>query len=751
MAMASGESASVARSLGTLFSSGTAVGLSDAQLLERFASGRDNGASFEALLTRHGPMVLGVCREILRDPHAAEDAFQATFLVLVRRASAVRVHDSLGRWLYGVAFRVATRARSDHARRRSKEAPGLEADAIGSHPADRDDLAGVIHEELARLPDSQRAAVVLCHLEGLTHEEAARQLRWPVGTVRSRLARARERLRERLTRRGFAPAVLLPSQWPGFSPLPEPLRRATLHAALKVAAGQAAVTAGAVSATVASLTEGVLSTMFLTKLKWVAAIVVATGGVLTTAGVAVLARQDPPRPAPEAPAPAAVPAPVTTPRSALTPAPAPAAPSPVPLPGSVAAPVPEAPPRAERVVAPAPVPTEPAPPPSLSAPAALPSAESVPAPAATPSPVASPAADPFAGLDRSTLLPTQPTTSAYVLAAKLAQARERLAWSEQMYRKGFVSAGNLAAARFAVEGIEAEIQGLLEDIGDQLELLDIQLESRRGEVLAAKARKRRSQGTLSQLQQLAARNRENVSSLEMDQAQAEVAERDAETQVKEQAVKEIELRIKQTQRRLDAIAALSRKLRLEPGGDARVLPPAAEAPPPPPPTEAPRPAAPSPSVPPAVPTALVPGGEIVADPSAARPDANGMIKVAYPVSDLVGSQQHYRSLVELIRLSIEPRSWADEEAGLEAAEDKGAIVYFMLNQSLIVRQTPDVHQQIVQFLRLLRRLPVIRNRVVIEDHRLEPETPPVPDAAPNVPLPQPAQVAPQPEQPPARP
>ncbi len=156
-------------------------------------------------------MVLGVCRRVLRDEHAADDAFQATFLILVRKAGSIFVADSLGRWLYGVSVRVARRARSIRRKERDR-VQGLDGidpidgtDSLDAHH--RDEQRAAIDEEIIRLPDRYRAAVVLCYMEGLTQEEAARQLRCPVGTIQSRLHRARERLRPRLARRGLAPAV----------------------------------------------------------------------------------------------------------------------------------------------------------------------------------------------------------------------------------------------------------------------------------------------------------------------------------------------------------------------------------------------------------------------------------------------------------------------------------------------------------------------------------------------------------------
>jgi RNA polymerase sigma factor (sigma-70 family) len=187
----------------------------DARLVERFLARRAEAEevartadeAFEALVTRHGPMVWGVCRRVLRDPADAEDAFQATFLVLFRRAGSVRFGNSLGPWLYGVARRIALRARADRARRGAGE--GRVGDRPGRDPAAdacRNEVRSVIDEEVGRLPERYRAPVVLCLLEGLKYDEAARRLGCPVGTVGVRLSRGREILRTRLTRRGVAPA-----------------------------------------------------------------------------------------------------------------------------------------------------------------------------------------------------------------------------------------------------------------------------------------------------------------------------------------------------------------------------------------------------------------------------------------------------------------------------------------------------------------------------------------------------------------
>src|SRR5262245_15704502 len=174
----------------------------DADLLNRFVRSRDE-AAFARLVERHGPMVLGVCRRVLGDAHAAEDAFQATFLALARGAGRVRAAGSLAAWLYGAAVRVSLKARGIAARTKpaarppARPAPDPLAEITGR------ELVAAIDEELARLPEQFRAAVVACCLEGLSQEEAARQLGWSAGSLKGRLERGRERLREQLARRGI--------------------------------------------------------------------------------------------------------------------------------------------------------------------------------------------------------------------------------------------------------------------------------------------------------------------------------------------------------------------------------------------------------------------------------------------------------------------------------------------------------------------------------------------------------------------
>ena len=262
--MGKGQQDVFSRYIRMTFNVGTVGDLTDGQLLERFTAqgGETAELAFTALVERHGPMVLRVCRSVLRDPDEAHDAFQATFLVLVRRAGSLWVRDSLGPWLHQVAYRVASCARSAAARRRRHERRAAELAGPAVCEESRDDLGDVLHDEVNRLPWGCRAAVILCYFEGLSPEQAARQLGCPVGTVQSRLARGRERLRSRLTRRGLAPAVGalgagVAAEAPG-SP-PAALVEATIQAALPLAA------AGVVSGSVIQLTQGVLRSMFLIK------------------------------------------------------------------------------------------------------------------------------------------------------------------------------------------------------------------------------------------------------------------------------------------------------------------------------------------------------------------------------------------------------------------------------------------------------------------------------------------------------
>jgi cytochrome c peroxidase len=259
--------------------------LSDQVLLERFSEHRDE-AAFTTLLYRHGPMVLDVCRSVLRNEADAEDAFQATFLVLARRAGSIRKTASVGSWLHGVAHRTALKARAKSATREKNEAR-----APGPPASDADDLAWrevrqVLHEELTGLAGRYRDPLVVCYLEGKTQAEAAAQLGLAKSTLKERMERGRSLLRARLVRRGLGPAALLAAAaWPaaGSASVRVPLAASTVGAATLFAGGQAAMTV--VSAKVAALTEGVLKTMLLTKLKL--ATVVLVGLALLAAGASL--------------------------------------------------------------------------------------------------------------------------------------------------------------------------------------------------------------------------------------------------------------------------------------------------------------------------------------------------------------------------------------------------------------------------------------------------------------------------------
>jgi polysaccharide export outer membrane protein len=184
--------------------------MTDQQLLTNFLSDRDE-AAFEAVVLRYGPMVLRVCRDVLDHPADAEDAFQATFLVLFRQAGSIRDRASLGRWLCEVAWRISRRERRRVARVRSQERQALEMDGearFDYDPADRE-VKPILQDEIRRLPSKLRDPILLCYFEGLTVEDAAHRLRVPIGTIKSRLAKGRELLRSRLTRRGLAASTML--------------------------------------------------------------------------------------------------------------------------------------------------------------------------------------------------------------------------------------------------------------------------------------------------------------------------------------------------------------------------------------------------------------------------------------------------------------------------------------------------------------------------------------------------------------
>jgi RNA polymerase sigma factor (sigma-70 family) len=264
-------------------------GPSDGQLVERFARHRDEEA-FAVLIRRHGPMVMGVCRRLLHQEQDAEDVFQATFLVLARKAGAIRKREALGSWLYGVAARLARQARATAARRQAHERQIV--DVAFSEPLAEfvwQDLRPVLDEEIEGLPRKYREAFVLCHLEGKTNEQAARELGCPLGTVLSRLSRARELLRLRLNRRGVSLTtglLLVVLAEHGSAAVPTAFLEPTVKAAIAFAAGKWA--AGAVSASAAAMAQGVLHIMFMTRI-WIAGAVLLLASIV---GSGVYSRQD---------------------------------------------------------------------------------------------------------------------------------------------------------------------------------------------------------------------------------------------------------------------------------------------------------------------------------------------------------------------------------------------------------------------------------------------------------------------------
>ena len=277
--MASGQTITL-RTLRRVLADGRAEGPSDRELLQRFADRRDEEA-FAELLRRHGPLVLHTCRRVLHDHHAAEDVFQAAFLTLARRAGARAWHDSVANWLYTVAYRLALKVRGHTARRLAREqqmsprppAPDPLAEVTGR------ELCAALDEELSRLPTRYRVPLLLCCLQGLPRDEAARQLGWSPGALKGRLQRGRELLRKRLARRGLCLSAALASLV-----LSPDTGRAALPPLLLSSALRVAIQGTAAPARILALSEGVLSGMSVNKLKILAVVVLTFGLVAALAG-----------------------------------------------------------------------------------------------------------------------------------------------------------------------------------------------------------------------------------------------------------------------------------------------------------------------------------------------------------------------------------------------------------------------------------------------------------------------------------
>jgi RNA polymerase sigma factor (sigma-70 family) len=260
-----------------------AGGPSDGALLRRYVHARDEFA-FEALLRRYGPMVLGVCRRLLGSSHDVDDAFQATFLILVRKAPAIGDGERVGSWLYGVAYRVAIRARAQAARDRARHQPLADTPCPESPPATlAEEVRTLVDEEVSRLPVRYREAVVCCYFEGRTQEEAARLLGWPKGTVATRLNRARELLRSRLVRRGLpvSAGTLLGVLGHGKADaaVPPLLVRAALHTATQ------SLTSQVLPPAVSGLTGGLVRQIVLARATTVAIGLVSLALATGTAGL----------------------------------------------------------------------------------------------------------------------------------------------------------------------------------------------------------------------------------------------------------------------------------------------------------------------------------------------------------------------------------------------------------------------------------------------------------------------------------
>ncbi|MBN9123022.1 MAG: sigma-70 family RNA polymerase sigma factor, partial [Planctomycetes bacterium] len=256
----------------------------DADLLARFARDRDHLA-FEELVRRHGPLVWAVCRQLLPDHADAEDAFQAVFLALVRSASAIRNGRTLPAWLHGVAIRTAARAKREFARRRARDraAARPEADRPVSD-AEWEALVAAVHEEVQRLPEAERTAFVLCDLQGVSQHDAAARLGCPLGSVSGRLCKARQRLLERLTARGVAPAAVVGVGLTAGAAGALPSR---LFEAVKTFSATPAAASGVAAALARGLTEGVAMRVKLT-----AAVTVVVAALGLTGGAVLLSKAD---------------------------------------------------------------------------------------------------------------------------------------------------------------------------------------------------------------------------------------------------------------------------------------------------------------------------------------------------------------------------------------------------------------------------------------------------------------------------
>lgn len=275
--------------------------LGDRDLLNQFLKDH-NETAITILVERHGPMVLGICRRVLGNGHDAEDASQAVFLVLVRKAGSIRKKQSLASWLHGVAFHVATNLKRDLARRRVREAAAKASQETAADDLTWREMRQALDEELARLPDRLRAPLVLCYLEGKTRDEAAQQLRWSLGVLRGRLERGRELLRARLTRRDITLSGAMLASYLGAdsasATMPQTFLASTINALIAARMGAA----GAVPANVAVLADGALRNMSTSKFRFLALVSVLFAGVGVALAVRGMPQNGRPATAPQPPA-----------------------------------------------------------------------------------------------------------------------------------------------------------------------------------------------------------------------------------------------------------------------------------------------------------------------------------------------------------------------------------------------------------------------------------------------------------------
>ena len=286
------------RSLESLFNAGALGCLTDGELLECFQTGRHTigPEAFRILVERHGPMVLGLCRSVVRDLHDADDAFQATFLVLVRKADSIRRRDTIGPWLYGVAGRVARRARDRSIRRKRREVE-VNAEILSTNRAlaESPSVADIIQNEIARLPESLRGPLVLCCLEGLSYDLAARRLRLTEPTLRGRLYRARKELASRLRGRGITAGVFASVAAPLCLMLP-PLHSSLVETTVQLSISWSSMTgllsgAALIPDSIAVLAHGVIKAMFLQSMKLSGIVAIVAAGALGTMVVAQQAKK----------------------------------------------------------------------------------------------------------------------------------------------------------------------------------------------------------------------------------------------------------------------------------------------------------------------------------------------------------------------------------------------------------------------------------------------------------------------------